>query len=101
MQPDEHHRGRQGIEFKPPVFPGAQQGHELVMDPLDHLLAGADAVEDFFAHALPADSRHEIPGHLVVDVGLQQGHADFPHGIADIGFGEPPVAPEFPENRFQ
>ena len=75
----------------------AEQVHEFVMDDFDDLLAGLDALDDFRADGLGFDALDEIAGDLEIHVGLQQRHADFAQGIADVGLGNFPEAAQIAE----
>jgi hypothetical protein len=66
----------------------AHQGRQLLVDDLDHLLAGGQAVHDLLAHRAFADALHEVLDNLIVDVGLQQGHAHFAEAFLDVGLRE-------------
>src|SRR5581483_3614630 len=65
----------------------AQKFDQFVMDDLDDLLAGLDALDDFLAESLGFDAFDEIAGDLEIDIGLQQGEPDLAQGISDIGLG--------------
>lgn len=69
-------------------FLAAHQRHQFLVDDLDHLLGGGQALHDLLAHSPLRDLSAEVLGHLIVDVGFQQGHAHFPHGSLDIRFGQ-------------
>ena len=70
------------------AFCRAEQIHEFIVDDFDDLLAGLDALDDFGADGLGLDALDEIAGDLEIHVGLQQRHADFAQGIADVGLGD-------------
>ncbi len=57
------------------------------MDDLDDLLAGLDAGDDFGAERLGFDALDEIARDLEIHVGVEQGHAHFAQGIADVALG--------------
>ena len=86
---------RTGIEFR---FGGPHEFDEFVMDDLDRLLAGRDALDDSLAETCLADLGDEFIGDLDVDVGVDQGVADVLHGFGDIGFGNGRLAAEFTED---
>ena len=81
--------------------PGREQRDELVVDDLDDLLAGGEALEDVGADGLLADARDEVLDDLEVDVGLEQGEADLAHGGVDIGFADPAAAGQGAEGLAQ
>ena len=68
---------------------GRQERDQLVVDDLDHLLAGRQAVEHLVPDRPLADARHEVLDDLEVDVGLEQREADLAHGGVDVGFADP------------
>ena len=54
------------------------------MHDLGDLLGGGDAVGDLAANRALAHRGHEVARHPEVDVGFQQGHADFAQGGVDV-----------------
>lgn len=68
------------------------------MDDLDHLLAGADGLEDLFADGLGADGLDEVACDLEIDVGFEEGEADVAEGVADIGLRNLPETAEIAED---
>jgi hypothetical protein len=66
----------------------AHEADELVVDDFDHLLAGLDGGEDFGTDGFLGDVGDKGVDDVVVDVGFEEGGADFLHGFADIGFGD-------------
>ena len=79
-------------------FGGSHELDKLVVDDLDRLLAGRDALHDGFAEACLTHFGHEFVGDLDVDVGVDQGVADVLHGFRDIGFGNGRLAAELAED---
>ena len=73
-------------------FLAAHEVGQLFVDDLDHLLGGGQALHDLLAHGPLGHLIAEVLGHLVVDVGFQQGHAHLAHGGLDIGLGQFAVA---------
>ena len=78
---------------------GTEQVNEFVVDDFNDLLAGLDTLDDFSADGLGFDAFDEIAGDLEIDVGFEQGHADFAQGFvpaivvgADLDFDLPNVA---------
>ena len=69
-----------------------QERDELVVDDLDDLLAGGQALEDLRADGALADARDEVLDDLEVDVGLEQREADLAHGGIDVGLADPAAA---------
>ena len=80
---------------------GRQERDELVVDDLDDLLAGRQAVEDLVPDRPLADARHEVLDDLEVDVGLEQRQADLAHGGVDVGFADPAAAGQVAERLAQ
>ena len=66
----------------------AHEGGQLLIDDLHHLLAGGEALQHLAAHGPLLDLGAEVLGHFIVDVRLQQGHADLAHGGVDVGLAE-------------
>ena len=79
-------------------FLAAHQGNELLVDDLDHLLGGGQALHDLLTHGTLGDLGTEILGNLVVDIGFQQGHPHLAHGGFDIGLGQLAVAAQLFEH---
>ena len=70
----------------------AEQGDEFVADDLDDLLGGREGGEDFSADGFDADAFDEVVGDVKVDVGLEQGYANFAQGFSDVFFRERALA---------
>ena len=79
-------------------FLAAHQSDQLLVDDLDHLLGRGQALHDLLAHGALRHLCTEVLGHLVVDVGFQQGHPDFAHRGLDVGLGQFAVAAQFFEH---
>ena len=79
-------------------FLAAHQSDQLLVDDLDHLLGGGQALHDLLPHRAFRDLGAELLRHLVVDVGFQQGHPDFAHRGLDVGLGQFAVAAQFFEH---
>ncbi len=83
---------------------GVAAGEELdqfVVEDFYELLAGLDALEDFLAEAALLDLVADFLGDLVVDVGGEEGEADFADGLGDVALGELAVAAEVFEDGFE
>ena len=80
-----HHddAGRLGGDVQPADLP-PHEGDELLVDDLDDLLGGGQTLKDGGAHRPLGHRVHKLLGDLVVDVRLQQGQADLPHGGLDV-----------------
>ena len=79
-------------------FLAAHQGNEFLVDDLDHLLGGGQALHDLLTHGTLRDLGTEILGNLVVDIGFQQGHPHLAHGGFDVGLGQLAVAAQLFEH---
>ena len=85
LQADHHDRDRRhGIEIDG-LAVGAERGDQLVMDDLDHHLAGRDRLDDGGADRLLAHLLGEAAHHIERDVGLEQRAAHLAHRGIDIG----------------
>ena len=80
---------------------GAQQLGELVQDDHDHVLRRREGVQDLGGHALLLARGDERLHHAVVDVGLEQGHADLAHGRVDVVLGQAALAAELVEGALE
>ena len=66
----------------------AQDRHELVVDDLHDHLAGRDAAQHLLADGALAHPADEVLDHRQRHVGLEQGDADLPHRLADVGLAQ-------------
>jgi hypothetical protein len=66
----------------------AEQFDQFIADDLDDLLAGLDAAHDLLADGLLFHRLDEIPGHLEIDIGFEQGHAHLAEGVRDVVLGD-------------
>ena len=67
---------------------GSEQIHEFVVDELDDLLAGLDALDDLLAEGFVLDAFDEIAGDLEIHIGFEQRQAHFAQRVADVGLGD-------------
>ena len=74
---------------------------QLVADDLDDLLGGRERGEHFGADGFGADVLDELADDVEVDVGFEQGDADFAQGFGDVFFGERALAAEVLEGALQ
>ena len=81
-----------------PALAAAHQGAQFVVDQLDHLLRGGQALQDVGADGLVGDGLDKILDHLEVDVGLQQRQAHLAHGLPDVAFGQASLGAQLFEN---
>ena len=79
----------------------AHQPGQLLVDDLDHLLAGIEAAEHVGAEAALLQRRGEGFDDLEVDVGLEQGEADLAHRRVDVGLAQLAARADVGERRLQ
>ena len=79
------------------VFAAHQTG-ELFVDDADQYLTRRQAGEYFLTQRAFFDRGNEVLDDRQGDVGLQQGHAHFAHGIAHILFGQGAASPQLVEH---
>jgi hypothetical protein len=91
LQPyQQHHRRRHGgVGDRGLLF--TQQGHQLVIDDLDQLLARPDRLERHDSDRLLLHPLEELAGQLEAHVGLEQDAPDLPEPLADGVLGEDPA----------
>ena len=93
-------RGRRGRPVQA-LGVGPQHLDQLVVHDLDHLLGGVQVLFKFGAGELHADALLEVLDDLVVDVGLEQGHAHLAQAGLDV-FGAQHATPgELAQRRRQ
>ena len=90
-------RRRLGGDLQPTVG-AAHQGDQLLVDNLDDLLRGHEALEHLAAHRALRDLGHEVLDDLEVDVRLQQRELDLAHAGLDVGLGQLAFVPKFRES---
>ena len=98
-----HHQHGLALVFQAQILRliAAHEVGKFLIDDLDDLLGGGQALHDLLAHSTLGDLGAEVFRHLVVDVGFQQRHPDFPHGGLDIGLVQLTLAAQFFENAIQ
>ena len=79
----------------------AEQRDQLVADDLDHLLGGRKRGQHFGADGLLADVLDQFVDDLEVDVGFEQGDANFAQGLGDVFFSERALAAKVLEDALQ
>jgi len=79
----------------------AHQFGQFLVDDLDHLLTGGEARHHLLAQGAQAHVLDEALDHAVVDIGLEQGQADFLQALVDVIFAELAVPPQLLEDGFK
>ena len=69
-------------------FAAAHKGYQLLIDDLDHLLGGGQALHDLLSHGALGHLCAEVLGNLIVDISFQQSHPHLAHGGLDICLGQ-------------
>ena len=98
LQADEHDHDRRRPGEAEGAVAGAEDRGQLLVDDLDDLLAGVEALQHVSANRPLADARHEVLDDLVVDVGLEQGEANLAHRGIDVGLGDAAAAGQAAED---
>ena len=101
LEADEHDHDRRRAGQVEGAVAGAEDRGQLLVDDLDDLLAGVEALEHVGADGPLADARHEVLDDLVVDVRLEQGEANLAHGGIDVGLGDAAAAGQLAEDVAQ
>lgn len=81
-----HDDGGAGLDVHDVGIDRPHQVDEMIVDDLDHLLAGLQGGEYLGADGLFHDVIAEFFDNIVVHIGFEKGRADFLHGLADVGF---------------
>ena len=99
LQTREHDHGRG--PFGEPQQPGfaAEDGNQLLIDDLDHLLGRIQCAGEFGAAGSLFDCGNEVLDHRQIDVGFEQGDPDLTSRCVDVGFGESALAAQVLERR--
>ena len=97
LQADERDDGRIAGEAERPVA-RAEERDELLVDDLDDLLAGGEALQDLRADRPLADAGDEVLDDLEVDVGLEQRKPDLAHRGVDVGLADAAAAGQVGES---
>ena len=96
LEAGEQDHGRRLAEREPRVA-GAHQRRQLLVDDLDDLLPGVEALEHVLAGRALAHLRDEVLHDLEVDVGLEQREPDLAHRLRDRLLVEASLAAEVAE----
>src|SRR5262249_35031086 len=97
LEAAEHEDGRPFLGEVEARFDRPHELDELVVDDADDLLAGVESAQDLLADRPLGDPFDEGVGDRVVDVGAEQGLADFLAALADAGLGNPAAAAQLLE----
>ena len=101
LQAAEHEHRNRGRAVLQPRVRAAHQFRQLFVDDLDDLLLGAQAALGFLPDAALGGLFHEVLDNLIVDVGLQQGHAHLAHHQLDVLLGQAALAAHLAERLLQ
>ncbi len=88
LEAGHHDDGGAGLYEVDARVHGAHQVDELFVDDLDHHLAGLEGLDDLAADRFLDDGLGEIADDFEIDVGVDQGAADFLHRFADVLFAD-------------
>jgi hypothetical protein len=80
---------------------GAHKLGELVVDYFYHHLAGVETFDYLSTNGGLGDILAELLDDIVVDIGFEQGFADFVHSVGDVCLGDTAPARERPEERIK
>ena len=70
----------------------AHEDGQLLVDDLDDLLGGGQALQHVRAYGALSDLGDKILDHAIADVGVQQGQTHLAHSLLDVGLGNAPLA---------
>ena len=94
LQTHHHHHRRPTVGSGDLGVGTAHQFGQFLVDDLDDLLGGRQALQHVAAHAALRHLGHKVLDYLVADVGLQQRQTHFTHTGADVGFRQAALPPE-------
>ena len=101
LQPGHQDHGRR-VRSEGEIAAGAaHQLGELVVDRLDHGLAGVERLADLGAGEALAQRGCEVLDDLEVDVGLEQRQTDLAQGLVDVLLGELPPRADVGEHALE
>ena len=98
LEPDQENHRRGTLRGGQAGGFSAEQFHQVVMDDLGDLLGRRNALGDLAAHGALAHGGDEFAGDPEVDVGFEQGHADFAQGGVHVVFAQSAAAAEVAED---
>ena len=93
----EHQDRRPGLLESDRRVDRPHQLDQFVMDDLDDLLLGPDALDQFGPDRPLRDLDHELLNDVIVHVGFEERVADLLEPLFDIGLGQHASRPELPE----
>ena len=99
LQTGQHNHGRPGRDIINPAIYRPHQLGQLIADDFDHYLAGMKALYHLSAKCGLCNVLAECLDDIVVNVRLEEGLSDLPHGVRDIRLGNSPPAGKRPEDR--
>ena len=94
LEAHEHERRRRRCAVVQPVIACAQDGRQLLVDHLDHLLTRVEPLQHAGVEAARLHLGDKIARDPEVDVRLQQCYAHLFQRLVDILFREPTLAPQ-------
>ena len=99
LQAGQHHDGGRSLGEPERTGLAAEDADQFVVDDLDDLLGGVQRAGQLEAARALLDVGDEVLDHGQVDVGLEQGAADLPGRLVEIGLGDPALAAQPLERR--
>jgi hypothetical protein len=100
MQTDHHNATGIAAESQRGIG-GTEKVDQFIVDDLDDLLTGLNALDDLLAEGLDFDLLDKIPGDLEIDIRVQERHADIAEGIRYIGLRDFAQSAEVAEGVLQ
>jgi len=79
----------------------AHRARQLLMDELDEVLLGREAPQHFLPERLLPNALDERLDDGEGDVGLEEGHPDFPHRLGHVALRDTAVAAESLEDQLE
>src|SRR4029450_1216445 len=97
----DHQDARRVAGHLEPGIARAEELHQFIVNDLNDLFSGLDALDDLLTDGLALDLVDEISRHLEIDVGIEKGEADLAERLRDVGFGDSPQAAQVPKDFLQ
>jgi len=101
LQPDQHDHGRRARGKRDRRRRAAEQLGQLLVDDLQHLLAGVELAHDLGADATLADRGCELLDDVQVDVSLEQREADLAHRLRHVLLAQRAAAAQRAKRRLE